>query len=149
MLTKPPVTHLVVGNRADARDDELAVPGDVDLVVTEVGVLVENTSILLVDADGTLDRLEPTGACAEVSIKVGDAAEAIAAKSKRVGKSSDTILSGVERVLAVVRKRGLAVLQNVRNHAARKEGWHLLVPPSQQPRDGRRGGEYPWHHRRR
>jgi hypothetical protein len=70
---------------------------------------VQNTGVLLVNADGALDGFQTTCTCAEVSIKVGDATQAVATESKRVGKSTNSVLSGVESVLAVVREGGLAI----------------------------------------
>jgi hypothetical protein len=48
---------LVVCDGADRRDDELAIAGDVGSHVSEVGVLVQNTGVLLADKTSELCTL--------------------------------------------------------------------------------------------
>jgi len=57
ILVEDPVhAVLVVCGSEDVRNDEFPASGDNDGVITEIGVLEQNASILLVDADGVLNR---------------------------------------------------------------------------------------------
>lgn len=42
-------TNLIVGDCADRRDNELSIPGDVGLVGSEIGVLVQDTGVFLAE----------------------------------------------------------------------------------------------------
>ncbi|KAJ8104750.1 hypothetical protein OPT61_g10590 [Boeremia exigua] len=94
---------LVVGGGEDVRDDELAGAGDGDAVVAEVGVLEQNTGILLVDADGVLDGRGLPRAVDKRRVHVVNRALAIAPQTQRVGHVATAILSQIKRVLALVR----------------------------------------------
>lgn len=84
-------TILVVCNGADGRNDQLAITRDVHLVVSEVGVLVQDAGVFFVDANGGFDGFDPAGAGDEIGVEVGDAAEAVASEGERVGEGTDTV----------------------------------------------------------
>jgi hypothetical protein len=63
----------------------------VHLVVSEVGVLVQDAGVFFVDADGGFDGFDPAGAGDEIGVEVGDAAEAVASEGERVGEGADTV----------------------------------------------------------
>lgn len=100
---------LVVGGGDDLRDDELAVAGRDDGSVTVVGVLVQETVVLLVNADGILDDGGITLASSHDSVKVVNSTLAITSQLERVGHQTSTILTDVESVLLVVRRFGVTV----------------------------------------
>ncbi len=79
--------------REDLLDDELARPRDDGAVVTEVGVLEEDAVVLLVDADGVLDRLDGAGPRREVRVQVVDRTLAVAAQSQAVGQVAGAVLA--------------------------------------------------------
>ena len=117
---------LVVGNGADRGDDELSVPRNVGLLVSEISVLVQDSGVFLaarvrssscadqgdnsLNADGALDVLDATGSGDKVGVEIGDTAETVAAKGQAVGEGTDTVLAGVKCLLSVVGEGGLGVL---------------------------------------
>lgn len=102
---------LVVGSSEDLLDDQLAGTGDNNRVVTEVGVLEEDTGILLVDADGVLDLADSTIAAGELGVKVVDCALAVAAQGETVGHVTSTILAEIESVLSLMGVLGVAAVE--------------------------------------
>lgn len=82
-------TILVVCHGTDGRDDQLSIPGDVRSHISEVSVLVENTSVFLathvssvsdqrmrldsLDANGTLDSLDTSSSSNKIGVEIGDA----------------------------------------------------------------------------
>lgn len=104
VLVEGPGDHvLVVGGREDLLDDELAAPRDDDAVVAEVGVLEQDTRVLLVDADGVLDLAHAAHARRELGVQVVDRALAVAPQRQAVGHVAGAVLALVKRVLALVR----------------------------------------------
>lgn len=100
---------LVVGGGDDLRDDELAVAGRDDGSVAVVGVLVQETVVFLVNADGILDDGGITLASSHDSVEIVDSTLAITSQLERVGHQTGTILTNVESVLLVVRRLGVTV----------------------------------------
>lgn len=85
---------LVVGHCADGRNDQLSIPRYVDSHVSEVGVLVQDTSVFLagsvsdrstrilanlLDTNSRFNSLNTTRARGKVCVEVGDAAQTITA----------------------------------------------------------------------
>ena len=70
---------LVVSSGEDVRDDELAGASHRNAVITEVGVLEQNPSILFVDTDSVFDRCGLPGTVDERCIHVVYRALAVAA----------------------------------------------------------------------
>lgn len=94
---------LVVADRQDRLEDELAVADDDGAVGAVVGVLPEETRVLLVDADdvGGVDGL--AFGVAENRGDVVDTAEAVAAELEVVGCQTSTDVTQVKGTLAVER----------------------------------------------
>lgn len=80
--------------------------------ITVISVLHQDTVILFVHTDGVGDKERLTGMVVEGGIKVVDGTETITAQSKRVGTETQTVLSDIESVLAVVRSVGIGVGNN-------------------------------------
>lgn len=93
---------LVVCNGADGRNDQLAITRDVHLVVSEVGVLVQDAGVFFVDANGGFDGFDPAGAGDEVGVEVGDAAEAVAPEGERVGEGANTVSTPLARMTRAI-----------------------------------------------
>lgn len=71
---------LVVGRSDDLRDDKFAITGRHHGSITEVGVLVEEPIILLVDADSVLDHSSFTTPSSQHTIHIVDSTLAVAAQ---------------------------------------------------------------------
>jgi len=103
VLVQDPVhAVLVVGCREDVGNDELTCASDSHALIPEVSVLEENAVVLLVDADGILNRGCHASAIDEVCIEVMYGTLAIATQAQGVGHVATTILTQIERMLALV-----------------------------------------------
>lgn len=110
VLVEDPVDAvLVVGGSEDVGDDQLPATSYNDRLVTEVGVLEEDTGVFLVDTDGVLDDRAGTRTVDKGSIHVVDGALAVAAEGKTVGHVATAVLSQVESVLALMRVLRISV----------------------------------------
>lgn len=108
LVEDPLAGVLVVGGSEDLLDDELAGSCDGDGLVSEVGVLHQDSVVLFVDADGVLDGAEGTVAGSEFGVEVVDDTLAVAAKRQRVGHVTSTVFTEIESVLALMRMLGVA-----------------------------------------
>jgi hypothetical protein len=102
----------VVGSCKDLLHDELASARDNDRVIPEITVLVKNTGVLFVYADGVLDGADATVAGRELGIEIMDGSFAIAAEGQAVSHVASTILSEIEGVLALVRVLRVSTVAN-------------------------------------
>lgn len=70
VLVQDPIDAIfIVGGGEDVRDHELAASRDDDAVVTEVGVLEQNTRVLFVNADSILDGVRRASLIHEVKLR--------------------------------------------------------------------------------
>lgn len=106
----------VVGSGDDLRDDELAVAGGHHGSITVVGMLVEKTVVLLVDADSILDNSRLTLSGRQHSVHVMDGTLAIAAQFQRVRHETGAVFTDVKGVLLVMRRIGAAIRDNHLGH---------------------------------
>src|SRR5262249_25901483 len=72
----------------------------------------QDAEILLVHADGVLDRQRLAATGAEMAVEILDQAEAIAAQLQAVGAVAEAVLAGVEGILAPLLRRRVAVGYN-------------------------------------
>lgn len=104
VLVEDPVDAVfVVCGGEDVGYDEFAGSCDGDGVVTEIGVLEEDTGVFFVDAYGVFDRGCRTGFIDECCIHVVNCAFAVTAQAERVGHVSTTVFSQIECVFPLVR----------------------------------------------
>lgn len=94
---------LVVGGSEDVRDDKLAAASDDGGIVTEIGMLEQDTGIFLVDANGVLDDGACTCSVHKCGVHVVDGTLAIAAQGQTVGHVATAVLAQIESVLALMR----------------------------------------------
>lgn len=118
---------LVVGGSDDLRDDKLAVTGRDDSTITVIGVLVEKTVVLFVNANSVLNDSGLTVTSGHHTIHVVDGTLAITTQLQGVGHETGTILTNVEGVLLVVRLLGAAVGDNHLNNGDTVEQSALAV----------------------
>lgn len=112
---------LVVTGSEDLGDDELDTTSDNDGAITEVSVLEENASILLVDTDSVLGGVSRTVRLDEASVHVVDSTLAVTAEGQAVGQVTTTVLAQIEGMLALVRVLRAAVGNN---HLSKRETVH-------------------------
>lgn len=94
----------VVGRGDDLRDNQAPVTGRDHGAVAVVRVLVQQTIVLLVDANGILDDGGKTVGCREHSIQILDDALAVTTEFETVCHQTSAVLSDIKGVLLLVRR---------------------------------------------
>lgn len=113
ILVEDPVhAVLVVRGREDMRDDQLPSTGNNHRLVTEIGVLEEDTRVFFVDADSILDSRARTGFIDKCRIHIVNRALAVAAQGETVGHVSTAILTQIKRVFPLVRVFRVSIWNN-------------------------------------
>ncbi|KAH3670887.1 hypothetical protein OGAPHI_000598 [Ogataea philodendri] len=105
---------LVVGSSEDLGNDQLGGSGDQrgSKVVSEVGVLEQQSVVLLVDTNSVLDGDWVSCSVGKVSVQVVDHTFTVAAKSQWVGHVTGTIFTDIQSVLSLVREVWTSVRNN-------------------------------------
>jgi len=97
VLMETPVEGiLVVGHGNNEGDDEFPGAGYCDLVIPILGVLVEESVILLMDANGVLDNVGLTVVIVDNPVKVLDRPQTITSQFQRVRTETKPIFPDVE-----------------------------------------------------
>eukprot|EP00958_Prasinococcus_capsulatus_P013612 scaffold1405_cov305-Prasinococcus_capsulatus_cf.AAC.7 len=93
---------LVVANRGDGGDHQLARTAYLRVVSAVVPVLPQHARILLMDADDVLAQRHLSVNVRQVCIQVPYLSDAVASQLQRVGELAEAVLSDVEDILAGV-----------------------------------------------
>ena len=113
VLVEDPVDAVfIVRSGKDVRENQFTATSDNHGLVAEIGMLVEDTSIFFMDADGVLHNCAGTGTVDKCCIHVVDCALAVAAERQAVGHVAATVLSQVKSMLSLVGVFRVAVWDN-------------------------------------